>query len=231
MCTEDSVAIVLAGRVAVYRICQNLLGNEPTAEALSELSNAQTFEVLSLFSQGSEDYQATLNTLVKLTTEELKNEDMFIDRLSESFTHLFVGPNKLEVDPWESVYRSTDYNLFQPSTLEVRKAYVAQNLIPSAYPAVPDDHLAIELDFMARLAEKLLVSFEAKEAEVAKGLIAASEAFLDKHLLTWVPAFTAAFKEAKHGFFYREVAEYLSSFLPIDQKLLCEVEESLSRND
>jgi TorA maturation chaperone TorD len=221
--TENSASILLAGRAGVYRILQNLLGNEPSEETLQQLGNAATHEVLSLFVTEEGEYGQALDVLLAEAAVCRSGGSEAIEQLSNGFTALFVGPGKVEADPWESFYLSRDNTLFQSTTLEVRKAYVAQGLLPQAYPNVADDHVALELDFMARLAERLEDAFEANDSHVAVECLFASESFIGEHLINWIPAFAEALKKARHSYFYREVGNVLAAFLPVDLQVLGEV--------
>jgi TorA maturation chaperone TorD len=221
--TEKSVSILLAGRAGVYRILQNLLGNEPSEEALQQLKSAAAHDVLSLFATEEGEYKQALDVLLAEAAVCCSGGAEAIERLSNGFTALFVGPGKVEADPWESFYLSRDNTLFQSITLEVRKAYVAQGLLPQAYPHVADDHVALELDFMARLAERLEDAFESNDSHKASEYLLASESFAREHLINWIPAFAEVLGKAQHSYFYREAGNLLVAFLPIDLQVLEEI--------
>jgi TorA maturation chaperone TorD len=229
MTDNDNMTVVLTGRLITYKVLHVLLGNEPTPEALQMLTSAETKEILALFSQGSEEYRVALKKLQDAANNRPREENAFIDSLSVDYTRLFIGPGMVEVSPWESVYRNTDRALFQASTLEVRKAYVKQDLIPSGYPNVADDHIGIELDFMAKLAERVVESNARGNMPAVREALAASKEFLDEHLLEWVPKFVDTFNDTPHGSFYGKVAELLLSFIKIDREILVEIEEALSQ--
>jgi TorA maturation chaperone TorD len=224
MSTSESIDVLLAARAAVYRILQNLLGNEPSVEALEQLVSPASREVLYLFASDGDCLQSTLDALFSVTEDGLKDEGIFIDRLADDFTHLFVGPGKMEADPWESLHTSRENVLFQPSTLEVRKAYVAQGFIPQSYPHVADDHIALELDFMAQLGERLSGAHRADDGEKAQVTLVASRDFLDAHLLVWVSSFADRLAHARRAGFYGRVGAVLAAFLPVDREALDEME-------
>jgi len=109
--------------------------------------------------------------------------------------------------------------LFQRSTLEVRNFYRSQGFIPAEYPHVADDHLAIELDFMAQLALRMLEAAQANDEEVYKNSLVASREFLDEHLLKWVPQYVVDLQE-EQAVFYPLVVRALQLFLQKDAGLL-----------
>jgi TorA maturation chaperone TorD len=224
MSVDESIEIVLTARAAVYRILQNLLGNEPHIDALGQLSSPAVQEVFSLFTFGEDCSKATFDVLFSAAEDGLQNGGAFVSKLTDDFTRLFVGPGKTEADPWESLHISKENSLFQSSTLEVRKAYVASGLIPQSYPHVADDHIALELDFMARLAERAEDAWRTNALERVCHSLDASKEFLDKHLLVWTPSFVKGLAQAKHAQFYDKVGHVLEAFLPIDRSALDEVD-------
>lgn len=141
------------------------------------------------------------------------------------YMRLFVGPAKLAAPPWESVYAEQGRSLFTATTLEVRNAYRAMGMLPAAYPQVADDHLAIELSFMARLAEQMDQTADGGDEQGYGRAHDASEAFLDQHLLKWIDRYAADIaqgaKEAD-GSLYPSMAQALAVFLRADR---CALEE------
>jgi TorA maturation chaperone TorD len=225
----ETVLVFLSGRMGAYQIFQNLLGNEPDKLVLNQIANKASQEVLSLFApEDGAPYDHALGMFNAALLEVTSNPIQF-ERIQNGFTRLFVGPGKVEVDPWESVYLRKDAVLFQPSTLEVRKAYVAQGFIPQNYPHVADDHIALELDFMAQLAARATKDYSMDSSASSLRVLEASETFLREHLLVWVPRFVQALKQAKHAAFYRETGELLGEFLRIDHQALKETIEELRK--
>jgi TorA maturation chaperone TorD len=228
MPSDENMHVLLVGRAAVYRILQNLIGNEPNEESLQQLVDPTTREVLGLFSQGSANYQYAFDNLYGALERGTK-ESGFLRHLEDCFNRLFVGPGAVEAPPWESVHLNKENTLFQPSTLDVRKAYVASGFIPQQYPHVADDHIAIELDFLARLAERAEMSLESGDTATALSALAASEEFLRKHLMKWVHNFAASVAAATHAYFYQEVAAMLAAFLPVDLEVLAGLQDALDK--
>ncbi|MDR1014003.1 MAG: molecular chaperone TorD family protein [Coriobacteriales bacterium] len=227
----DNVRVLLSARAGVYRTLQNALGNEPSREMLEQLTGDAAQGVLLLFDTGQKGYREAVESLLAVSAEHLEGGDEALSALEGRFTRLFVGPGGTEGNPWESFYLNTDKAIRQGVTLEVRKAYVAQGLIPQAYPSVSDDHMAIELDFLAKLAERAEEAWtddDAGKALDALDALDASEAFLRGHLMRWAGLFAAALGRAKHGAsFYQELSEVLTAFVPIDLEALAEIQNEI----
>lgn len=96
------------------------------------------------------------------------------DEFAYEFNRLFVGPDRLAAAPYETVYVSDSRTLMQGETRAVRKAYRAAGFEPQALNTQPDDHLAFELAFVAKLLER------GTEEDMA-----AYTAFMNDHLGIW----------------------------------------------
>ena len=109
-----------------------------------------------------------------------------LGQLRSVYTKLFIGPAKLPAPPWESVYATGEPLLFQESTLAVREAYRRAGYAAAGYPHEADDHLAVELDFMATLASDARAAYEAGDKGRSADLLSVQRDFLREHLLAWV---------------------------------------------
>jgi TorA maturation chaperone TorD len=117
---------------------------------------------------------------IRTACEGLMNGQITGAQLRADYDQLFVGPDHLPAPPWESVYRTEERLVFDWPAMEVRSEYRAMGLA-SVKPADPDDHLGLELLFMAIAAER-----EGQGDESAR---AAQRQFLRDHLSQWAPAF------------------------------------------
>jgi TorA maturation chaperone TorD len=224
MSSDQNLQVLLVARTGTYRIFQNIFGNEPDENTLVSLIGQSSREILSLFVlDENSSYADALQAFFELAESALEREKPTSVQISNCFTRLFVGPGFAEAEPWESVYSTKEHALFQPITLEVRKAYVAQGFIPQSYPHVADDHIALELDFMAELAAKLADAFAGDDIAATRKVLTTSEEFLSQHLLRFVPSFVATLMQAKHNYFYKEAGVLLGEFLKVDAGALEEI--------
>jgi TorA maturation chaperone TorD len=208
MITED----YLAARQYLYVLFQSLFGNEPSEKQLTTIDAGiarEAFEVMAIEEAG---WVARFLSLIT----DLPN----LDDLRSEYTQLMIGPDKLQAPPWESVYASRERVLFTRTTLEVRNFYRSQGFIAAKYPHVADDHLAIELDFLAQLAGRAQKE-PAGEKEVA---LSASLEFLTAHLLEWLSRYTEDLvnqQNDRNGTgFYAAAACALLAFAQTDVKVL-----------
>lgn len=230
MSNMDNMRILLSARAGVYRTLHNSLGNEPSMEMLEQLSGDAVLRVFLLFDTDQDAYRQAAENLFTVSAEYFGGGEEALSTLEGRFTRLFVGPGGTEGNPWESFYLNTDKAIRQGVTLEVRKDYVAQGFIPRAYPSVSDDHVAIELDFLAKLAERAEEAWVDGNTSRALDALEASEAFLHEHLMKWVDLFSDALSKAKHGAsFYQEVVEVLGAFIPIDLEAITDIRNAIKR--
>lgn len=91
-----------------------------------------------------------------------------------------------EVPPYESVHRGTEGLVFDEQTLDVRAAYRTLGLTAPNLNREPDDHIGLELDFVA---QAMLMAIDAVDAGTSDALVpvASARAFLRDHVLTWAP--------------------------------------------
>lgn len=91
------------------------------------------------------------------------------------------------VAPYESVHRGTDRLVFDVQTLEVRQAYRALSLQAPRLNQEPDDHIGLELDFLAQSCLRALDAWERGAVSEAERLIRLGTDFYADHLARWAP--------------------------------------------
>ena len=143
-----------------FRLLGMLLYNEPSLKSISMLINDDPFTELPY----AEENEAVLKGQ-ELMLSWLKSGDAegLTDEARSDYTRLFVGPGKVLAPPWGSVYLNHDRLLFDENTLVVRQFYERFGMKIKEKYKEPDDHIGIELEFLAHLAEqgedKAMVSF------------------------------------------------------------------------
>ncbi|WP_194785567.1 TorD/DmsD family molecular chaperone [Actinomyces haliotis] len=92
------------------------------------------------------------------------------------------------VPPFESVHRNEEGLVFDAATLEVRGYYARAGLRAPELNREPDDHLGLELDFLARCCTAALDALDRGDEGVADAYLAVAQEFVQLHLLAWAPA-------------------------------------------
>ena len=224
--TKEAVELLLSNRLFLYSLMHKLFGREPDEELLNILTEEHTGEAFTLLSEEEKDIMDRTAAFLKEVREEKQNP-AFLEEAKDEYTRLFIGPVSLVAPPWESVYGQKDAMLFQESTLEVRNTYRQYGLIPEGYPHVADDSLALELHFMALLAQRGLDAFYAGKNDDLTADLTGSSDFLKKHLLVWVPKFLERMKGAKTNILYPQMCLVLDEFLRKDAETVKEVLQAL----
>lgn len=113
------------------------------------------------------------------------------DDLAADFAGIYLT-HGCRAAPCESVWRDEDGLILQQPTFEVRAFFRRHGVAAANWRAMSDDHLALELEFVALLLER----GEAREVLH----------FLDKHLMMWLAAFAEAVERRAATPFYRALA-------------------------
>lgn len=223
---KEIMEVLLANRLFLYSLMHKLFGGEPDQELLNILSSDSTCEAYGLLAEEENDVMArTCQFLTELREDIQKPE--FLDRVKNEYTVLFIGPAKLVAPPWESVYRNKQEMLFQECTLAVREFYRKFNMLPEGYPRIPDDGLALELHFMAKLSQKALTALQEDKLDWLKYYLQGQNIFLANHLLVWIPMFVERMGGATTDYLYPQMCLVLDDFLKKDKKVVTELLENL----
>ena len=129
-----------------------------------------------------------------------------LEALNQEHSRLFVGPGPAVVSPYASFYLSAEGRLFGEEALRVRQAYLAAGLAPARLGSIPDDHLALELEFLYFLTRQALLSLESGDDTTCQQYLARRQAFLRQHLQPWAPAFCADILQGTQEPFFQGLA-------------------------
>lgn len=226
MMDDITIKTALVARTYLYRIFQMTLGDDPTEELLSTMFSDTTKEALDCFGGAESDvYARACADLGRCGAAYEQDRASYLEKAKRDYMHVLVGPHELKAPPWECVYLTNERVLFQEATLKVREAYRGENMLPSQYPHVSDDHIAIELDFMVKLSEKVQAAFEAGDTAEYRRLLEVQRAFLTEHPLAWIDRYAADLGEDAPGSLYSCIGMLCAAFLPIDVEVIGELLE------
>jgi TorA maturation chaperone TorD len=128
------------------------------------------------------------------------------DDLCADYTRLLLGPGEVIAPPWESVYYSAERLLFQEKTLQVRTWYQRFGLEAENLHKEPDDHIGLELAFVAHLAQRAVTALDQQEQACFEYTLAAQREFLSEHLLKWAPRWCNQVQSQANTDFFRGIA-------------------------
>ncbi len=175
--TGEMLLLSMAGRIfyvypekAERTWLQSLIDEEIFSEAPFATKKEETIAGLKLLQRWGDDGLA----------------DEGFEKIQLDYTRLFIGPGKLIAAPWESVYFDEERLTFQEQTLDVRNWYRRFGLEAERKYHEPDDHIGLELLFLAHLATLGLRALEEKDNARFEELKEAQREFLQKHPGAWV---------------------------------------------
>jgi TorA maturation chaperone TorD len=126
---------------------------------------------------------------------------------------LFVGVGQVLAAPWESVYFNDGRMVFQEQTLQVRDWFRRFGVETEKLHNEPDDHIGLELSFLAHLATLGLQAIEAKDDNKFEEIVEAQRRFMEEHPLKWVPRWCKLVEEKANTDFYRGLAKLVRGTL------------------
>jgi len=92
-----------------------------------------------------------------------------------------------QVAPYESVHRGEDRLVFDEHTLQVRQAYRTLSLQAPRLNREPDDHIGLELEFIAQSCLRALDALDHGSRDDAERYVRLGADFFRDHLAQWAP--------------------------------------------
>jgi anaerobic sulfite reductase subunit A len=140
-----------------------------------------------------------------------------LTELAADYAKIFraTGISKKEAAlPFEAVYTNAD------ARKHVASVYEAKGLANAHPQHIPEDHIALELEFMALLCHESQEFLAEKKIPALTGCIMDQKEFLKLHLLNWVPAFCADVQKCAGTDFYKAVAKIADGFLRVEKTIV-----------
>jgi putative dimethyl sulfoxide reductase chaperone len=172
---------------------QSLIDGDVFSEAPFAAEHALVIAALDLLRKWSEQHRDGLSVQA-------------FDDLVADYTRLFIGPEMVLTPPWESVYFNEERMVFQIETLQVREWYRRFGLQAEKLHNEPDDHIGLELEFIAHLAKAGLIALEQGNATAFEKTLDAQRGFMSEHLLRWAPDWCKQVETQAKNDFYRGMA-------------------------
>ncbi len=181
---------------------------EPDKQLFVEEKLAENIEsIMEIFSP---DATAAADNMQK-SLSELSQEQLSIDHAA-----LFVGPFELIAAPYGSVHIEKKRTVKEDSTMFVARCYHEAGL--SVDMKEPEDHVAIELEFMYYLCGKEAEAIHENRMEDAQLFWDKQQNFYFKAMRPWIKEFCAAIQAGTTNTYYRSVAACLESFFSSCEK-------------
>lgn len=144
-----------------------------------------------------------------------------ITELAVDYVRAFIGHGTDAYSaayPYESVYTSPKRLMMQEARDEVLAIYRSEGLDKLPTWKETEDHIALELEFMAVLGDRIVAAAQTGNDDEAERLLKAQKNFLEDHLLSWVPLMTADLSRFAHTGLYQGLASLTNGFLEVEQE-------------
>jgi anaerobic sulfite reductase subunit A len=220
--TLDDVLEILEDRGATYAFLSTVYGVEASAELLTQMRE-QVVDEPQPEDEGT-GYELLRQFLQAIGDDKLAS---WVTELAADYAALFLAVGRKPVPPYESVYTSADRLLMQRARDEVLAEYRKEGLGPKEGFREPEDHIAMEMEFMGYLCQKALESLDSEDAEAARASLQKQKDFLDKHLLVWVPEFCKDVRKTARTDFYKAIAQITEEHLSYEGDAIAELMNSI----
>lgn len=222
---EMDLVELMSARAQGYGMLARLLRVEIDAPTLKELQGMR-FPTATGNAKADEGYRQMFEYLRRAWDDS-------ITELAIDFVRTFIGHGVNGYSaayPFESVYTSERRLLMQEARAEVLAAFRENNLKKDRWTE-GEDHIALELEFMQRLSLRTAEAIAAENNDEAIELVRRQYAFLQDHLLNWVPMFVSDMRMFAKTLFYQGVAQLLMGFLEEDEAVLTALLESVTEDE
>ncbi len=200
------------GRGWVYQLLIDFLGNPPSLSLIAQWQKhmvTREESVLTKEGQKLKDYFS--NTMPRQFTEVCEVE-------RTEYHRLFEGVRPILPSLCESDYRSMLNKNSVDYTLDIRNMYAQSGIVFNKLHLEQDDHVSIELEFMAVLGERMSDDIRLRTSQ--QSLIDSQIQFLEQHIMTWVPSLAEVLCNQARTPIYRSLGFILKEFLPYDIAML-----------
>ncbi|WP_291321927.1 molecular chaperone TorD family protein [Desulfonatronospira sp.] len=203
-------------RGLIYSLISSAYRDVPDSELLSLFQTSQEKVLNFLQSSPVSEAKSVSNSMQQIILTLQEHERDFLP-LRKQFTALFLHPEG--VHAYESVYMGKKKRLMDKPWVEVKNFYLEYGLEKGSVEELTEDHIAVELGFMAHLAY-MSADDELEEGEL--DLLAGQAKFLEQHVLQWVPRLCRDMTARPFTGFYGLVARMTQSWVVLDHRALQE---------
>jgi TorA maturation chaperone TorD len=187
------------------------------------LASAQDPEVRG--TELAEGFKQIADYASNLKADELEKARL---ELAIEYAGLFLGVWRVPAHPSESAYFTGGQAIMQEPRDKVLEIYRRMGVDRGDQFKEPEDHIALELQFMAHVCEKANKALKDSDVQEAKRCLEVQRDFLNDHLGKWAPKLSADILKSAKREFYKAIAKITEGFVEMDKKVVAELLESLA---
>ena len=218
---EVNLVELMNARARSYGMLARLFREEVDLPTLRELQQMR-FPQATGNAAADEGYHQLYNYLKRAWDDSVT--ELAIDYVSTFIGHGVNGYSAAY--PYESVYTSERRLLMQEARAEVLATLRENELVRGNWNEA-EDHIALELEFMQRMALRAAEALGDAAEEEAIAYLRTSYDFLENHLLNWVPMLVADMRMHARTLFYRGLGQLTFGTLQEDETVLRELLDSV----
>ncbi len=183
--------------------------DNPAIATLQEIDFPDCFALM-LSEKGASD----ASLLLRSALQELHNPAAAaLDELAADYADIYLN-HGLQASPCESVWLDEDGLIMQEPMFQIRDWYQRYELAAEDWRVRSDDHLSLQLQFMAHLV------YTADKAESPVDTLGELARFMDEHPLRWIDDFAQRVAQRCATPFYAGLALLTASYLDALRELL-----------
>lgn len=215
-----------AARARIYRFLAFLYHDEIPETLLQKMAEDPFQKSLRAFLETCP--LTDLKPGIKNLGQYVRNKTPFeaYKALAYEYADIFLNAGENPAFPYESIYESRDPLVMRESVFSVRRAYRKGAVHKSSDYKDLDDHIAVELEFLA-----YLITQGEKDPKRAADFQKQQVDFLRDHLMGWVIEFCAVLSNSAQSAFYEGLAELTMSFLFHERMLAFDLEARKPSNE
>ena len=126
----------------------------------------------------------------------------------------------LTAEPYESVFTSDEKIMMQDARDDVVRIYRENQVDVDEKLRMPEDHLGLEFEFLAVMAEKTADALDAAKLDAATAMLVTQRDFLDHHILNWIDPLSEKVVEFAELPFYPAIMDIARAFVQDDRTCL-----------
>jgi TorA maturation chaperone TorD len=187
------------------------------------LASAQDPEVSA--TELAEGFKQIADYASSLKADELEKARL---ELAIEYAGLFLGVWHVPAHPSESAYFTGGQAIMQEPRDKVLEIYRSMSVDRGDQFKEPEDHIALELQFMAHVCEKSNAALKDNNIVETRRCLEVQRDFLNDHLGKWVPNLSADIQKSARREFYKAIAKITEGYVEMDKKVVAELLESLA---
>jgi len=208
--TRETVYAFLSRGFKAEVDCTYLTTMEEIQPILEVLSDSQKGEDMIKGYKLLRKFTAHVNSL-----KDGERQDFMTD-LAAEYASLFLGVGQNPVHLMESVYLGKDHLLYEKPYHEILAAYRSLGFEKEKGFPEPEDHVAVEFEFMANMCRWTIRSLECSDVRNAITYLNLQKEFLNDHILAWAPEMSKRLRETATSDLYKALAHLTKGFVMLD---------------